>query len=138
MLLSKICIPPKKTNNHPLINARIMQNKSFNDQVLKQFLSSIEQFFDKNAFCINGAFYTYKQLSDHVSAIRQALQRTPFNITYVGLVANDDIETYASIFAIWLEGKCYVPLHPHQPLDRLNEIVQEVNIEVILNSMPAP
>ncbi|MEP6626779.1 MAG: AMP-binding protein [Ginsengibacter sp.] len=115
-----------------------MQNKSFNDQVLKQFLSSIEQFFDKNAFCINGAFYTYKQLSDYISNIREALQRTPFNITYVGLVANDDIETYASIFAIWLEGKCYVPLHPHQPLDRLNEIVQEVNIEVILNSMPAP
>lgn len=32
------------------------------------------------------------------------------------MAAYDDLETYASIFALWLEGKCYVPLHPNQLL----------------------
>ncbi|HEY5392265.1 MAG TPA: AMP-binding protein [Hanamia sp.] len=115
-----------------------MQNRSFNEQVLAPFLSGIQSFVDRNAFYINGHFYTYRQLAESISKIRTALKKVDTNIIYIGLVANDDIETYASIFAIWLEGKCYIPLHPHQPLDRLNEIVHEMNIEVILNSMHGP
>lgn len=115
-----------------------MQNKSFNEQVLAPFLSGINTFADRNAFFINGSFYTYKQLADSISKIRISLKEVASTTIYIGLVANDDIETYASIFAIWLEGKCYIPLHPHQPLARLNEIVEEMDITVILNSLPAP
>ena len=53
---------------------------------------------------------------------------------HIGLVANDDIETYASIFALWLEGKAYVPLHPNQPLDRCEEIIKQININTVLDS----
>ena len=53
---------------------------------------------------------------------------------HIGLVANDDIETYASIFALWLEGKAYIPLHPNQPLNRCEEIVKQININTVLDS----
>ena len=114
-----------------------MKKKFFNEQVLNPFLLNINRFEDRNAFYINGTFYTYKMLADFISKIRRALKEHPEKV-YIGLVANDDIETYASIFACWLEGKCYVPLHPHQPFDRLNEIINTINTEVILNSLPVP
>ncbi|MEO8720797.1 MAG: amino acid adenylation domain-containing protein [Ginsengibacter sp.] len=114
-----------------------MKESSFSEKILNPLLSNIKRFTNQNAFHINGTFYTYNQLSDHISQIRKALKEYPQK-SYIGLIANDDIETYASVFAVWLEGKCYVPLHPHQPLDRLNEIISEINIEVILNSMPDP
>lgn len=115
-----------------------MQNTSFNEQVLAPFLLGIQSFGNRNAFYINGQFYTYRQLAESISKIRTALKKVDADILYIGLVANDDIDTYASIFAIWLEGKCYIPLHPRQPPDRLLEIVEEMNIKVILNSTHSP
>nr|WP_306302537.1 AMP-binding protein [Segatella baroniae] len=49
-------------------------------------------------------------------------------------MANDDLATYASILAIWMEGKCYIPLHPLQPVARCANIIEQVGIEVILDS----
>ena len=46
----------------------------------------------------------------------------------------DDIYTYASIYALWLEGKAYVPLHPGQPLERCLDIIQQVGMTVVLDS----
>lgn len=58
----------------------------------------------------------------------------PFKNKNIGLVANDDIETYAAIFAIWMEGLAYVPLHPNQPADRILEITDQAGIQLIINS----
>ena len=52
----------------------------------------------------------------------------------VGLVINNDLRTYASIIAIWLMGKCYVPLHPQWPLERCLDIVGQVGLDTILGS----
>ena len=106
----------------------------FHDQVINPLLSNIGLFRDSNAFCIDGTFFSYKQLGEYISKIRCSIKNLiPDNI-YIGLVANDDIETYASIFALWLEKKAYVPLHPNQPLDRCDEIIKQTNIITILDS----
>src|SRR5690606_25945048 len=47
----------------------------------------------------------------------------------------DDIETYASIFALWAEGYAYVPLHPHQPADRSMEVITQAEISVVIASL---
>jgi amino acid adenylation domain-containing protein len=52
----------------------------------------------------------------------------------VGLVINDDIETYASIFALWLAGYSYVPLHPGWPLERCIDIIDQVKLDLIIDS----
>ncbi|HEY2721868.1 MAG TPA: amino acid adenylation domain-containing protein [Chitinophagaceae bacterium] len=86
------------------------------------------------AFCINEVFYTYKQLAESISKIRLVLKQLSKKDVHIGLVANDDIETYASILALWLEGKAYIPLHPNQPLDRCEDIIQQISIHAILDS----
>jgi D-alanine--poly(phosphoribitol) ligase subunit 1 len=106
----------------------------FRETILDRILLSIDLYGSGNAFCINEKFYTYKDLSYLISDIRRLLvSATPKNSS-IGIIANDDIETYASIFAIWLEGFAYVPIHPHQPVERNLEIILQADIKVILSS----
>lgn len=96
---------------------------------------SIDDNYDRNAFCINNVYYSYKDFAQIISDIRIAIQtsikKTESNI---GLVTNDDIQTYASIIALWLEGKAYVPLHPEFPKERNNVIIKQADIKTILDS----
>jgi D-alanine--poly(phosphoribitol) ligase subunit 1 len=109
----------------------------FHEFVLAPFIQSTHKYGDKNAFCINGKFYSYNDFAVHISSIRQALRQNTVSSKNTGLVANDDIYTYASIFAIWMEGLAYVPLHPHQPFDRSAEIIEQAEIELIVDSSAA-
>ena len=87
---------------------------------------------DCQALCVDDTFYTYGQLARRVAAVRDTIRTEPSKT--IGLVANDDINTYASILALWMEGKCYVPLHPLQPLARCADIIEQVGITVVLDS----
>jgi D-alanine--poly(phosphoribitol) ligase subunit 1 len=106
----------------------------FSEHVLSPFINLVERLGVNNAFCINEKFYAYDELAQHISKIRKALQSTGFAGKNIGLVANDDIDTYASIFAIWLEGLAYVPLHPQQPVERSLEIISQAAIDLVVNS----
>lgn len=106
----------------------------FYSEIISPLLHSIKEFSERNAFCINNIFYTYAQFGEYISKIRAAFQKLNFKEKYIGLVTNDDIETYASIFALWLEGKAYVPLQPNQPMDRCSEIISQIGITTILDS----
>lgn len=107
----------------------------FEKEILISLINCIQRFGEKNACCINETFYSYSEFAKRISGIRSVLQSNPAASKHIGLVANDDIDTYAAIFAIWLEGRAYVPLHPNQPLDRILEIVEQAQIEIVLDSM---
>ena len=106
----------------------------FYKYILSPFIKIAESYCTEDAFCINERFYSYAEFAGHISKIRKALQSSEHQSKNIGLVANDDIETYSSIFAIWLEGLAYVPLHPHQPAGRNVEIINQAKVELILDS----
>lgn len=106
----------------------------FYTEVLKPVLNSIKKFPERNAFCINKKFYTYRDFGQYIAKVREAIIKSKYENIKVGLVINDDIETYASIFALWLEGDCYVPLHPNWPLERCRDICEQVELDLILDS----
>lgn len=106
----------------------------FYSNVLEQVVDSIARFSDRNAFCIANRFYTYQEFGQQISSVRTALHNAQHINRKVGLVINDDIQTYASIFALWMEGECYVPLHPHWPKERCLDICSQVEIDLILDS----
>lgn len=106
----------------------------FYTQVLSQVSGSIRNFPSRNAFCIGDKFYTYRQFGQCLSKIRTSLAQTQYNNNKVGLVINDDLETYASIFALWMEGDCYVPLHPNWPIERCMDICSQVELDLVLDS----
>jgi D-alanine--poly(phosphoribitol) ligase subunit 1 len=106
----------------------------FNKYILQPFFNSAKIYSGNYAFCINGKFFSYSDLTEHIKKIRKAIQTFKTKSTNIGLVANDDIETYASIFAIWMEGFAYVPLHPQQPHERSEEIINQADIDLVIDS----
>ena len=105
---------------------------NFNDAVINPLLNTLVQHKEKRAFCIDDKFYTYGDLAKAISKIRHALRGVAEK--NIALAVNDDLETYASIFALWLEGKSYVPLHPLQPINRCLDIVSQVGMKTVLDS----
>lgn len=106
----------------------------FKEQILEPVLANIRNYPDANAFCIDGKYFTYSEFGKCIGKIRAMLSERTIGNRHVGLVTNNDLETYASIFALWLDGYCYVPLHIKQPIDRCNNIIQQVGIDTILDS----
>lgn len=106
----------------------------FYKTILENVVNAINSHSDRFAFCINEVHYTYSQFGQCVSKIRCKLTQTDYQNSKVGLVINDDLETYASIIALWLEGHCYVPLHPNWPLERCLDICNQVDLDLILDS----
>ena len=105
----------------------------FEREIIRPFIDSCVKFADNNAFCIDSVFYTYRTFAAAVNGIReQLISLMPGE--YVGLVANDDLETYATIFACWLEGKAYIPLPNNQPIERCRQVIDQVQIKVIADS----
>lgn len=111
-----------------------MFDKKFEDYILKPFRFSIAECEDKNAFFIEGAYYTYRQLAERISAIRDVVHNWQSDEKVVALAFHDDIDSYASIFALWMEGKAYVPLHPNQPVERNKNIIAQVEAKHILDT----
>jgi D-alanine--poly(phosphoribitol) ligase subunit 1 len=113
-------------------------NSLFSKEVLNPIMSNILDKPDLRAFCISEVFYSYRQFGEQISKIRSAIQESDTNQLVIGLVTNDDLETYASVIALWLEGKSYVPLHPNQPIDRCIDILNQIGTFLILDSSGEP
>ena len=106
----------------------------FSVYILNQLSYVSKTFKHRNAFYINENFYTYNEFFECISKIRIKLKSHNPKNKNIGLIVNDDIETYASIWAIWLEGMAYIPIHPLQPIERSHEIIQQADIDCIIDS----
>lgn len=104
--------------------------------ILHEIAENICQYNASNAFYIDNQFYTYHQFSERISAIRQQIYHLASSEQVFALAIHDDLDTYASIFALWMEGKAYVPLHPNQPLERNLNIIEQVGLSNVLDSAP--
>ncbi|WP_108868381.1 AMP-binding protein [Aquimarina aquimarini] len=102
---------------------------------VRKLQESIENHIDHNALCINNIFYTYKDFANEISKIRKAISNTIEDTEkLIGLVTNDDIQTYATIIALWLEGKAYVPVNPSTPVERNIRILELTEAKYIIDS----
>lgn len=108
----------------------------FIEKIINALTRQISHRPDHMAFCIAGEHITYAGFGNQIATIRQALRTIDNKNHNVGLVTNDDIQTYASIFALWMEGHAYVPLHHTQPAERSHEIIGQAEISLVLNSLP--
>lgn len=102
---------------------------------ITDFLNSFIKYADNNAFCIDENYYTYSDFLKRINGIRLLVSsKIPAEDKNVALVANDDIDTYASIFALWFEGKTYVPLLFNAPQERNVQVVTEAGCNYVISS----
>ena len=111
--------------------------KQFETNILTPLCDSIQNYAERNAFYIDGTYYTYRQFAERISAIRTVVRSVGDDDKIWGVALHDDLNTYASIFALWMEGKAYVPLHPSWPEDRIESIKAQVGISNILDQCDA-
>ncbi len=111
--------------------------KQFETNILTPLCDSIQNYAERNAFYIDGTYYTYRQFAERISAIRTVVRSVGDDDKIWGVALHDDLNTYASIFALWMEGKAYVPLHPSWPEDRIESIKAQVGISNILDKCDA-
>lgn len=104
----------------------------FEKYILKPVQNSLSK--NANSFFIDGTFFSYVDFSHRISAIRTAIAEQRSEEQIYAIAIHDDLDTYASIFALWMEGKSYVPLHPNQPLDRNLNIIEQVGLSNVLDS----
>lgn len=97
----------------------------FQEFVLKPINHSINAFAFKKAFFIGGEYFTYKQFGEAIEIQRKIVKNQKESV--VPLEIRDDLETYAAIFACWMENKAYVPLNPNQPKERNREIMTQIS-----------
>ncbi len=111
---------------------------TFISEILQPVRESIQRYPDRNAFFIQNVSYTYSQFARRISAIRTVIRSAKADEPVWGLSIQDNLNTYASIFALWMEGKCYVPLHPAWPVDRIEDIKRQVGCSNVLDNCDVP
>lgn len=104
------------------------------NELLKQIENNFVKFGMRNAFCIEEQFYTYQFFQSRIYCIREIIQSVANDQKIIGIMAHNHIDTYASIFALWMEGRAYVPLHPQTPVDRNEQVISQSGIKTLLSS----
>lgn len=107
---------------------------NFITEILQPICDSIRKYPEQNAFYIQDEAYTYRQFAERISAIRGTIRAAAVDEQIWGLAIQDNLDTYASIFALWMEGKCYVPLHPSWPSDRIASIIAQIGCHNVITT----
>ena len=98
--------------------------------MLKDIVRAYKNYPDYVAFVIDDTSYTYQEVFARVRGIMPFVQDCPEDI--IGIIAEDRIETYASILAVLLSGKTYVILHPNYPDSRNRNIAEATGMKQVL------
>ncbi len=104
--------------------------------MINKIIESIIKFPERNAFFIKDKFYTYEQLGQKISNIKNVLipHLSEISPKYIGVMMYEDFESYASCITVLLSGYGYVPLNPLNPVERNLEVIQQADVKIILSS----
>ena len=103
--------------------------------MLAKIKDSVYNYSNRNAFHINNKFYSYSTFAEIVSKIRFYLEKNiDESEKLIGILTNDDIETYCSVFGILFAGKGFVPINPLHPIERNISVINQSGLKVILTS----
>ncbi len=92
----------------------------------------------KNAVFSEGKAFTYSTFLQKINGIRAQIREEAFhNQQIFGLWITDDLPCYASIIALWFEGRAYVPLNPAAPAERNLDIISQAGFTTILSAEQA-
>jgi len=96
---------------------------------------NLEKYSGRNAFYIGDRFYTFREFEEQIRKIYDLLcSGISTRQNCIGIIAEDNLETYASVMAVWFSGNIFVPLNPGNPDSRNQEIIEQAGIKTILIS----
>ncbi|WP_445381943.1 AMP-binding protein [Robiginitalea sp. IMCC43444] len=101
----------------------------------RNLIESLKINKDRPAFFINETYYSYGDLLNKIEEIRYALESIDeLKSRRVGILYEDNLESYATIFACWLEGIAYVPISPASPENRNISALEQAEVDLLFTS----
>lgn len=96
---------------------------------------SAEKFPEKVALIYKNYKITYSQLNNYSNYIAQELRTSGVTSeSVVGILSDFSIETIAYIYGILKAGGSYLPLSSDYPSERINHILNEAKVEILLTN----
>lgn len=106
---------------------------------LISLLEQIRDHADRNAFFINEKSFSYREFGIRISEIqRLVVMNTHTDEKQIGIFTFDELNTYASIYALWFLGKAFVPLNPLYPSSRNESIIRQAGLSTVISCSEIP
>jgi amino acid adenylation domain-containing protein len=107
-----------------------------NPVMLQQiFERTADKIPDQIAAICEGKEYSYRDLDQYANRIARHLSSSGAKARdRVGILLNRSIETYAAIIAVLKLGATYIPLDTSYPVDRINYIIDDADITLIIST----
>ncbi len=97
------------------------------------FENRVEQLADKTALIYNSLSLTYNELNTRANQLAHyLLKHFVKSGQRIGISMDSGIETISSILGIWKAGCSYIPLDPLYPEKRMDFILQDAGIKLLL------
>jgi amino acid adenylation domain-containing protein len=87
-------------------------------------LNSLKQHTDNPAFFFEDTYFSYQQVLERVSELQTLFLNEEPRLKSIGIIANNDLDTYSAIITCLLSGITYIPVEPAHPDDRNNYITE--------------
>jgi amino acid adenylation domain-containing protein len=112
-------------------------NSVSNDSLQYKLLDALKQNAERPVFLFGETYFNYRQLSNRVSQLQFYFLKNNPGAQSIGIIANNDFDTYAAIVACICSGITYVPIEPTHPDERNNHVVELSSLDIIYCSDPA-
>ena len=106
--------------------------KKHSNDLIGDIVKAFGKYADRPAFVIEDTACTYGELATCVQKISSLFKDREDKI--IGIVAENRLETYASILSALICGKAYVILHPSYPKHRNDRIAGLAGIRLVLHT----
>ena len=97
------------------------------------FLQNYYKFPNNNAIFVDDKYYSYKQLYNLVSSIYYEISKIK-GLRNIVVTDNNDVYTYASMLAVSLSNKTYVPISLNNPYEYNKNIIEKTKSKFMLTS----
>ena len=107
--------------------------RSDHDTVISYFVSQSIQTPDTVALEADGFSCTYGELNQWSSSIANKLKKEGIDeYSRIGILMDNSPEMVATVLGALKIGACYVPIDPEYPIERINYIVKNARLKLIL------
>ena len=98
--------------------------------IIDMFEKTVSRFAERIAVADENKSITFTELKKHSLEIADMLDR---KTTPVGVMAHRDVYTIPMFFGVMYSGRCYVPIDPDMPVEKMRKIIKSAEIETILS-----
>lgn len=104
--------------------------------IYQLFEGQVEKTPDKAAICFEGKELTYRELNEKSNQLARFLvEKGVERKSIVGLLNAHSLETVIGILGIIKAGGAYLPIDPQYPSDRINYMLNDSNVKILLTNV---